>query len=383
MKKLLFNYYGMQNCCDSKFHGASEYGLSVLSYLVQNYYSVIEIAIIYNPQSRMEDWLEELLRKYKISKLEISSLDDLTEINKVYLADIFYSPTRLPSNIRTMMGDKVIIKETLHDFRGIELLDDIQMVKYMSFKTAIKNILKNIFSKFYRKYLTKKSYNEINVIDEIFCVSKHTFYSMNLLFRNIDFNSKKVCIYYSPAKKSLEWDRCCSINTLSKYILVLGGDRWTKNPYRTLLALDMLFSYHQYKGYNAIVIGEVSEKIKRVIKNKDNFQYIGYVETKVLEQYYANCEIFVYVSLNEGFGYPPIEAMKYGKTCVVSGTSSMPEVCGDAVYYVNPYNINEIAEKVSIALNEKINVKNVLGHYRKIAFKQQDDLKKLCNDIVC
>ena len=38
MKKLLFNYYGMQNCCDSKFHGASEYGLSVLSYLVQNYY---------------------------------------------------------------------------------------------------------------------------------------------------------------------------------------------------------------------------------------------------------------------------------------------------------------------------------------------------------
>lgn len=382
MKRVLFNYYGMQSCCNSKFHGASEYGLTVLSYLIVNYHTIAHISIIYNPQTPIEEWLNEILIEYNIEKHEIECFKDIKKICNMYDIDIFYSPTRLPSSIRSMVGKDVVIKVTMHDFRGIELIEDVQMIKFMSLNSAIKNILKKIFFKQYRTYLINKTTKEIELADEIFCVSKHTFYSMQLIFNNRYFTNKKINIYFSPAKKTSIYKGKNLDRFNKRYILLIGGDRWTKNPYRTMLALDIVFSNQQYEDYSAIVIGDVSEKIKKTMKNKEKFQYFTYVAASKLEEYYAKCDIFVYASLNEGFGYPPIEAMKYGKTCVVSGTTSMPEVCGDAVYYVNPYSIYEIAEKICMALKERINEEIIISHYNKIATKQQQDLCKLCKEII-
>jgi hypothetical protein len=53
--------------------------------------------------------------------------------------------------------------------------------------------------------------------------------------------------------------------------------------------------------------------------------------------------MLLYPSLNEGFGYPPIEAMKYGTICACSAGTSISEICGNMVVYFNPFLINEIA----------------------------------------
>ena len=58
---------------------------------------------------------------------------------------------------------------------------------------------------------------------------------------------------------------------------------------------------------------------------------------------YRNALLLVFPSLYEGFGLPPLEAMACGCPAVVSNVASLPEVCGEAAYYVDPYDIDSIA----------------------------------------
>ena len=55
---------------------------------------------------------------------------------------------------------------------------------------------------------------------------------------------------------------------------------------------------------------------------------------------------FVYPSLNEGFGYPPLHAMSVGVPVIASSATSIPEVCGDAACYFNPTSIDDLSSRL-------------------------------------
>ncbi len=74
--------------------------------------------------------------------------------------------------------------------------------------------------------------------------------------------------------------------------------------------------------------------------------FTGFVENEELPVFYNLASVFVFPSLYEGFGLPPLEAMASGCPAIVSGTSSLPEICGDAACYINPLNTDEIADKI-------------------------------------
>ena len=75
--------------------------------------------------------------------------------------------------------------------------------------------------------------------------------------------------------------------------------------------------------------------------------FLGYVSNQQLLSLYSRAEAFVYPSFYEGFGLPPLEAMACGTPTLVSQTASLPEVCGDAVIYCNPYDSADIANKLT------------------------------------
>jgi glycosyltransferase involved in cell wall biosynthesis len=78
--------------------------------------------------------------------------------------------------------------------------------------------------------------------------------------------------------------------------------------------------------------------------------FTGYIEEDELWEHYNNADIFVFPSLYEGFGLPPLEAMSAGCPVIASNASSMPEVCGDAAIYFDPFNHKELAEKILMVL---------------------------------
>ena len=82
-----------------------------------------------------------------------------------------------------------------------------------------------------------------------------------------------------------------------------------------------------------IVTGIRDNIFKYRVKNPDRFVFLGYVDDDVWSSFDTDALSFVYPSLNEGFGYPPIEAMRYGVPVIASPLSSMAEICGAGALY--------------------------------------------------
>ena len=128
---------------------------------------------------------------------------------------------------------------------------------------------------------------------------------------------------------------------------------------------------------------------RTVIKSgvQNDVRFLGFVPIEVLRIFYDAAKIFVFPSLYEGFGLPPLEAMAHGTPVVTSNTSSLPEVTGNAAVLVNPENVFEIMRAlhrvlVDQALRERmkergyrqaarfsweISVRRVLDVYRQVA----------------
>ena len=101
----------------------------------------------------------------------------------------------------------------------------------------------------------------------------------------------------------------------------------------------------KYPDLKLIIIGdEVSRHLdvrRTVVKSgvQNDVRFLGFVSIDVLRIFYDTAKIFVFPSLYEGFGLPPLEAMSHGTPVVTSNTSSLPEVVGKAAVMVNPENV--------------------------------------------
>ncbi|MHB1679547.1 MAG: glycosyltransferase family 4 protein [bacterium] len=88
---------------------------------------------------------------------------------------------------------------------------------------------------------------------------------------------------------------------------------------------------------------------------KDYVKIFKHIGNKELALFYNTAEVFAFPSLYEGFGIPPLEAFACGTPVITSSTTAIPEVCGDAAYYVDPYSINDIENAIfNVITSEKL-----------------------------
>jgi glycosyltransferase involved in cell wall biosynthesis len=126
-----------------------------------------------------------------------------------------------------------------------------------------------------------------------------------------------------------------------------------------------------------------NSKLSYLIKEVPNVFFTGYISDIELVQLYQKAKLFVYPSLYEGFGIPPLEAMACGTPVIVSNVASLPEVCEDAAYYVNPYDVNNIAEGIKTVLKDEILQKELIqkGLARVKLFSWEKSTNKLIDII--
>jgi glycosyltransferase involved in cell wall biosynthesis len=86
---------------------------------------------------------------------------------------------------------------------------------------------------------------------------------------------------------------------------------------------------------------------------QNDVRFLGFLPIEVLRIFYDEAKVFVFPSLYEGFGLPPLEAMAHGTPVVTSNVSSLPEVVGNAAVLVNPENIFEIMRALHRVLMDK------------------------------
>jgi glycosyltransferase involved in cell wall biosynthesis len=140
------------------------------------------------------------------------------------------------------------------------------------------------------------------------------------------------------------------------FLLYAGRISPHKNVVRIIEAFAALKPELQkddrYPDLKLIIIGdEVSrhpDLRRTVIKGgvQNDVRFLGFVPIDVLRIFYDVAKVFVFPSLYEGFGLPPLEAMAHGTPVVTSNTSSLPEVVGNAAVLVNPENVFEIMRAI-------------------------------------
>lgn len=378
MRKILFDLYEAQPALTSKFHGGGEYIKAVFRQLINRYFNQMEIAVFYDETKFLDQWILEELKQKNIKTYSVRKEEDIAGILKQENFDVFYSG--LPYYYkREWIPEKVKVVGTIHGLRFVEMPGDQYACLYGGFRANLKEWIRYRVRKLYQKKKIEEFRGCIDLLDEIVCVSSHTHFSVLNHFPQA--RDKNIRVFYTPQKVA----KFCESDTPlveGKYILIMGGDRWIKNCYREILAFENLFDNGELEEYKIVIVGGASDGIKRKMKHSDRYIIRNYVENDELENLYCFCELFVYASLNEGFGMPPLEVMKYGRTCIVSGVCSLPEICGPAAYYVNPYDVGEIAGRVLQALNEKKPEEAVRMQFEKIQKRQCEDLDKVCRSII-
>ena len=101
---------------------------------------------------------------------------------------------------------------------------------------------------------------------------------------------------------------------------------------------------------------------------QNDVRFLGFVPIEVLRTFYDQAKIFIFPSLYEGFGLPPLEAMAHGTPVVTSNVSSLPEVVGNAAVLVHPENVFEIMRALQrVLLDQPLREKMKERSYRQAA----------------
>ncbi len=385
MRVILFDLLNAQPNKSSKYHGGGEYIKTVFAALVERCKKDVQIVPFYDSQRFLDGWIKSLIQSKKLKTIDVKSIDQIQMVADQISADIFFSG--LPEHYRREWFPQYTkIIGVIHGLRKIEKSHDKYEWKYFDGKQQIISKLRLFKSYMLNKekklsYVIAEQKRVIELLDMIICDSYHTYYALIYYYKDTVLDKLKV--FYPPLKQmSFEANVNIPEEIKGKFLLILGGDRWLKNAYRSVMAIDSLYTRGFLGEIQTVLVGQTSQTIKTSIENESMFVWLDYVENAQLEALYKNCEVFVYPTLNEGFGYPPLEAMSFGKTCVVSAVCSLPEVCGNAVYYINPYDEGEIANRILYAVDMPIEYSVIKNHMSNIYAKQNKDLEALCDYIL-
>lgn len=161
------------------------------------------------------------------------------------------------------------------------------------------------------------------------------------------------------------------------FLLYAGNVRVQKNIPRLIEAFAVvrgeLDSHPVYRDLRLIVIGDEIAKnpaVRRAViqtRVEHVVRFLGFVPLETLRVFYQATAAFVFPSLYEGFGLPPLEAMACGAPVVASGVSSLPEVVGDAAMLVNPEKVFDIARGIrEVLLDERLRARMIERGYQQV-----------------
>ncbi len=233
------------------------------------------------------------------------------------------------------------------------------------------------FSKFFKIYYKLIMPFIIRRADHIITVSN---YSKDTIIKFYPNSKEKITTIYLGSNKQFQ-----QIATIEKknQILYVGSMNERKNFTGVLQAFNLLND----NNYKLMMVGEfhtnfkIDTQSKALIedaKENSNIVFRSGIEDKELIRIYNESKLFIFPSFYEGFGLPVLEAMSCGTPVVCSKGSSLPEVGGDTVLYCDPYDIEDIKNKIaSVLYNEKLSKKMIEDALlRTKAFSWETSAKK-------
>ena len=383
---LLFNLVAVQPIHSAKFHGGGSYGEVIFWALVKR---GVQFSCAYDGKKYLDPMILDACKTQNIPLFDINEKTPQQIIDENQI-DTFYTP--LYSLEKKW---DINVKDFVFTWHGVRALE-------MQYSWAGVGFAKKLGQKFealvryresWKKYYYKPKYQDLakrmaEGKARTITVSEHSRASIKSFFPEL--LDLEIPVFYSPMTEYEPEGFLPPGVTAKKYFLLTSGARWEKNNLRAAMAFDELVGMYESQGksfdYKMVITGAANPKAYlRHLKHKDRFVLLGYVENKELEFLHKNAYAFVFPSLNEGFGYPPVQSMRYGVPVAASGTTSIPEVCGDAVLYFDPYSVSEIKNRLIQLLDTKIYdeyAARAPKRYTEVHERQVADLEKAVDFIL-
>ncbi len=196
---------------------------------------------------------------------------------------------------------------------------------------------------YYFKYILPKF---LRRIDKIITDSNHV---KDLLMEFYRLEREKIKVIYCGISEIFFTGDIS--NNKQDYLLYVGRITSTKNIVGILEAFNLIHkNYHLHLTLKITATrSDILTTLRHIGFDEKLINFIEFVphpsDTELLKLY-KDARAFIFPSFSEGFGMPPLEAMACGCPAVVSNAGSMQEICADAAYYVDPYDVESIADGI-------------------------------------
>ena len=167
--------------------------------------------------------------------------------------------------------------------------------------------------------------------------------------------NEKIPVVYEAAEVSPKQQLTPYPVPFEQFIMYVGQQPDYKNLRRLAEAHQQLLATHP--GLGLVFVGRMNDdtKINKALYEKrgyKNIHFTGFIDDTQRDWLFTKAEAYVFPSLMEGFGLPPLEAMAYGTPVVSSNASCMPEILGDAAEYFNPKDVDDMAHAIDRVLSD-------------------------------
>lgn len=227
----------------------------------------------------------------------------------------------------------------------VAYIHDFLFFDYPKYYTRIERIVFKLM-KFTAKYAKKIITISKSEQQRIAKYTKRPIESINVVYHGVSDDFKQSS---AQDKQLLE-----KYNLPKKYILFLGRINTRKNIQILLDSISEIDS-----SFKLVIVGKKDHKtfnIEKYIENpniSNRVILLGHVEFQDLTRIVSNAHLFIFPSFAEGFGLPPLEAMKSGAPVIVSNATCLPEICSDAALYFNPNNKMELINQINRLISDK------------------------------
>lgn len=208
-------------------------------------------------------------------------------------------------------------------------------------------------------------------------------YTKNDILKSFPIKEDKVKVIYEGSPevnfKSSKKKKIKQVNFKKPYLLYVGNAYPHKNLEKLITAFCEVASTQEGKNLNLVLVGKLDyfyQRLKRRIlylspKIKQRIIFTGFVPDEDLFLLYRHATLYVFPSLYEGFGLPPLEAMACDCPVLSSRSTCLPEVLGEAAIYFNPEKAIDLSQKIKQALANQ-------GLRQDLIIKGRNQIKLYC-----
>jgi len=277
----------------------------------------------------------------------------------------WFKSFKLPSGL---LWEQLILPFYLKKhYSDAQLLNLVNLapIMYKNNYVVLHDVAYKVFPHFFKKIFLLL-YNTLVpiILRKARCVFTVSHFSASEIIKYYPYTKGKIEVVYNAIDD-------IDIETLpqngKKYILAVGS----LEPRKNLIALVKAFQQRDDKNIKLIIVGEKNSKVFNADNTydfkDDNIVFTGYINEDDKNALYAGASVFVYPSLYEGFGIPPLEAQAIGIPVILSDIKVFKEIYMDSVLYVNPDDSKQLMDKIqNVISNEELRKSLIEKGYENI-----------------